>query len=180
MKGSPRTCPLSARHRWPRVLAPVVLCLLIATTALEAQPPPSAPRLPALVAGTRVAVAMANGDRLTGAVRLATDTELTVVSRGGAERRLSAREIDTITVTERDSVVNGILAGAAIGMAGGAGLGAAWFYGSGRYGAKPPGYERGFISGTAVLGGVVGALIGWRADAARERGDVVYRAHARP
>lgn len=94
----------------------------------------------------------------------------------GDERHVPSAEPRTVRVGKRDSNWNGLLAGAAFGFGGGAGLGALWFHGSGRYGAKPPGYARGFISGTAVVGSVVGALIGWRIDAARNNRDVIHEA----
>ncbi len=98
-----------------------------------------------------------------------------VVMTAGGERQIPSADVQTVRTRKQDSVWR-VLAGAALGFGGGAGLGAAWFYGGGRYGAKPPGYGREFIIGTGVVDGVLGALIGWRIDAARTRSEVIYKA----
>ena len=61
-----------------------------------------------------------------------------------------------------------------------AALGTAWFYGSGHYGAKPPGYAPGFVTGVGVVGAVAGALAGWRVDRGRMRASVIYEVAPEP
>lgn len=84
--------------------------------------------------------------------------------------------MQTVSTVKRDPVWTGIVAGAALGFGSGSALGAAWFHGSGRYGAKPPGYAREFITGVGVLGSIAGALIGWRLDVRSQQREVIYEA----
>lgn len=153
--------------------AMVVVVLAAAPTMAQQQASQST--LPELAAGTPVIVTTVPGILVKGELKMMADDGIVVVAKTG-ERQIPLGDLQAVRVTKRDSVWNGIVAGAALGFGGGAGLGATWFYGSGRYGAKPRGYGREFISGTAALGSVVGALVGWRLDAARIRSDVVYEA----
>lgn len=158
-----------------RTLAIVGLVILTAAP-LGGQEQDQRAKLRELPAGTPVTLMTMSGMVVEGAFESITDAQVVIVASGGQTREIATREIQTLSATRRDPVWNGILAGAGIGFGGGAGLGAAWFHGSGRYGAKPPGYERDFITGIGVVGSVVGALIGWRLDARRTRTEVIYQA----
>jgi len=134
----------------------------------------------ALPVGTPLIVATASGAVVEGGLTSISDEQVVIVTNDGEPRPIGRAAVQALRATRRDSIWNGVLVGAALGFGGGAGFGAAWYHGSGRYGAKPPGYQREFISGMGVLGGVVGALIGWRVDAARDRTVVVYEASSVP
>ncbi|MDP3716598.1 MAG: hypothetical protein Q8T13_02405 [Acidobacteriota bacterium] len=154
--------------------AVVVIVLSVAPFGAHAQDPLAALR--GLAVGTPVIATTVSGVLVEGEAKAATADQFVVVTKTGEERQIAVGELHTVRALKRDSAWQGLVAGAALGFSGGAGLGAAWFHGSGRYGAKPPGYRRDFIVGSGVLGSVVGALIGWRVDAARVRSSVVYQA----
>ena len=129
--------------------------------------------------GTAVVVTTLQGSRFSGAIQAATDEQLVVADAAG-ERGIARTNVRTVSASIRDSVWNGVLLGAAAGFGGGAALGTAWFYGSGHYGAKPPGYAPGFVTGVGVVGAVAGALAGWRVDRGRMRASVIYEVAPEP
>lgn len=152
----------------------------LAAAPLCAQTQDSWAALHALSVGTRVVVSTASGALVEGGLESIGPDEIIVVTDDGDPRPIARAAIQTVRTARRDPVWNGVLAGAALGFGAGVGLGAAWYHGSGRYGAKPPGYQREFIGGMGVLGGVLGALIGWRIDAKRARSVLVYEAPSVP
>ena len=121
----------------------------------------------------RVIVTTVHSERVQGRVEAIDENHISIRNAAG-ERQIAKSDVRSIIALRRDSVWDGVLVGAAIGFGGGAGVGAAWFHGSGRYGAKPPGYGTEFVSGMGVIGSAVGALVGGRIDMRRVQRVVIY------
>lgn len=157
----------------------VILVLMLASASILAQETPWA-RLRELSPGVQVVITTTSGAQVDGRVEMIGEDRITIIANVGGQQQIARTDVRTVIASRRDAVWNGVLAGAALGFGGGAGFGAAWFYGSGRYGAKPPGYASEFITATGVIGSAIGALVGWRIDAVRNRRDVIYDAGAIP
>ena len=157
-----------------RPAAMVVLVLALWPLRAQAQDPWA--RVSELSFGTPLVITTTSGVLVEGGLVSIREGQVIVATSRSEQRQVARADVQVVTATKRDSLWNGTLAGAALGFGAGTGLGAAWYHGSGRYGAKPPGYEREFITGMGVVGGVLGALIGWRLDATRHRSEVIYEA----
>ena len=157
-----------------RPAAMVVLVFALWPFRAQAQDPWARPR--ELSFGTWLVITTTSGVLVEGGLVSIREEQVIVATSSSEQRQVARADIQVLKTTKRDPLWNGILAGTALGFGGGTGLGAAWYHGSGRYGAKPPGYEREFITGMGVVGGILGAIVGWRLDARRTRSEVIYQA----
>jgi hypothetical protein len=140
---------MSSPTRRARMKLTVVTIVVIAlgVASLPGQERYQRANLRQLSEGTPVVITTVSGANVEGGFKSLTAERVILITNGGDTRQFPIAGVHTVTATRRDSVWNGVFGGAGLGFGGGAGLGAAWFHGSGRYGAKPPGYRRDFITG---------------------------------
>ncbi len=135
-------------------------------------------KVEALSPGTAVIVKLQGGERLEGTFKSTGPDEIVFVESGGMERRfprIAVLRIETASVVP-DRLCNGALYGALIGIAGGIGsmvaLGNAKTNGPVHWMDEDgPGY----LIGSALVGGGIGAAIGALLDASIKHHEMLYR-----
>ncbi|HEX7312532.1 MAG TPA: hypothetical protein VF297_01355 [Pyrinomonadaceae bacterium] len=125
--------------------------------------------LKAVASGSKLSVKLKTGKSVEGKLTAVSDDSLSLTV-GGKQTELKAGDVSRVYTVGGSSAKKGTLVGLAVGAGGGAAVGAA-----GGGGDFFPG--RGvFAAGGAVLGGGVGALIGYAVGRSRRKRVLVYEA----
>ena len=153
--------------RWS---AAVAISVLLGSSLLQAQvsAPGTWERLDALQPGTLIVITLKSGAPVTGAFQASGSGDLAVTTRTGTEQRVAKAEIQGVVGEKKDSVMDGLLLGAAIG----AGTGAFWGYGRRSFECRA---GCAMAMGT-IVGTPIGALVGWLRDRKHHQTEVLYRA----
>jgi hypothetical protein len=136
-------------------------------------------RVEALPPGTAVIVKLQGGERLEGIYQRIGPDEIVFVESNGIERRLPRMgilKIESATVVP-DRLCNGALYGAFIGIA--AGIGSMVAYGNAKTNGPVQWMDEdgpGYLIGSAIVGGGIGAAIGALLDASIKHHEVLFKA----
>jgi hypothetical protein len=157
-------------HHVMRRTASVGISLLLATSLLQAQvvAPGSWEKVNALPPGNQIIITLKSGVRMEGAFQDSSRQDLALTAPTGGEQRVLKADIQGVIGEKKDSVVDGLLLGAAIGA--GAGV--------------VVGYDRRTFecrAGCSIQIGVtlftpIGALVGWLRDRKQNQTEVLYQA----
>lgn len=153
-----------------RRTASVALIVLLATSLLQAQVAAPGPwtKFDALPRGTEIIITLKSGVPVKGAFQDSSPQDLAVTAPTGSEQRVPKADIQGVIGEKKDSAVDGLLLGAAIG----AGAGAFWGYSRRNFQC-----ETGCALGWGViLGTPIGALVGWLRDRKQRQTEVLYQA----
>lgn len=148
--------------------AAVALLITLTCASVVAQIPGPWVTVDTLPSGQPISITLKSGDRIEGLFRSASPLELMLAARTGNERTISKTDIRNLSVEKKDTSLDGLLLGAAIG----AGVGAFWGYRRRQFGCR---------AGCAVTWGVLiftpsGALVGWLRDRKHKHTEVLYQA----
>jgi hypothetical protein len=153
-----------------RRTASVAISLLLTTSLLQAQVAAPGPweRVDALPPGHQIIITLKSGVRMEGAFQDSSPQDVALTALTGGVQRVSKADVQGVIGEEKDSVVDGLLLGAAIG----AGGGALWGYGRRTFQCK----TGCALTWGVILGTPVGALFGWLRDRKQDQTEVLYQA----
>jgi hypothetical protein len=154
-----------------RRTASVATSLLLTTSLLQAQVATPGPweKVDALPSGKQIVITLKTGVRMEGAFQDSSPQDLALTTAlAGGQQRVPKADVQGVISEKKDSVVDGLLLGAAIG----AGAGALWGYGRRTFQC-----ETGCaLTWGVILGTPVGAVVGWLRDRKHNQTEVLYPA----
>lgn len=150
--------------------ASVAISLLLTTSLLEAQvaAPGSWDKVDALPPGNQIIITLKSGVRMDGAFHNSSPQDLALTALTGGEQRIPKADVRVVISEKKDTVVDGLLLGTAIG----AGAGVLWGYGRSNFLCK----TGCALTWGVILGSPIGALVGWLRDRKQKQTEVLYQA----
>jgi hypothetical protein len=116
--------------------------------------------------GERIIITLKSGVRMEGAVKDSSSEDLVLTTPTGNEQRFPKDEVQQVNGDKKDTIVDGLLLGAAIG----AGFGVLFGYGRRTFECR----AACSIAIGATLFTPVGALVGWLRDRKRNQTEMLY------
>ena len=148
----------------------VAISLVLTTSQLQAQEAALVPweNVDALRPGHQIVITLKSGVRLEGAFQDSSPQDVALTTADGSEQKVPKTDVQGIIVEKKDSVVDGLLLGAALG----AGAGVLVGYGRRTFECR---------AGCSMQIGVtlftpIGALVGWLRDRRQHQTEVLYQA----